>query len=191
MVAGFNPLVRQAFPTGGHSAIEVLSPKSGWSYVDPYLDVLAIGGSAQDIAQTGMFQNLRVYPLTDKFREFGSVLTLPDLLKYRTYGDQLGRLPSATMSMLFGRENEYGLQWELNEVPRARPAELFSVSRRIYVRARYIVSEKASVHHTADADRTLSAGRTVASGWVTTSFVTHPLQLVTSASAAFNQNGFR
>jgi len=174
-VSGFSPRVRVAYPGGGHSAIEVFSPDTRrWSYVDPYLDVFLPGESVESIVRAGKYNDLEIYPVESKFRDLGDSVSLNRLFEYHVYSDSLGRLPTVGMPRLFGRTDDYGLQWKLNTAPVFTAKELFPEEMTIYVRARYVFAGETPVRHFNDF--TPPAGPVTASPWGTMSFTVKPLQ---------------
>jgi hypothetical protein len=168
MVDGFNPLVRLAYPGGGHTAIEALNPATGrWSYVDPYLDILQMNVSARELAAER--RDIKIYNIDPPYSQFGPYLSVGGLFEYRGYFDNQERMPGATMPMLFGREEQYGKQWALHVAPKFAAADLFPHAIRIYVRARYIFAGDKTIRHFNDAyDKYEDV---TATPWAQTSFV--------------------
>lgn len=186
-VAGFNPLVRQAKPGGGHSAIEVYDPDAmTWSYFDPYLGILVPGMSAQKIAYSRDLKDIPIYELYGALPQIDERVTLRDLFRYRIYYDKRARLPMANMPTLFGRETSYGLDWALREAPQFSADQLFPEGGvRIHVRARYIFSDVAPKHYAKPLGQ---PAHIVASPWSVTSFVA-PTPREDRAEAGAPENG--
>lgn len=184
MVAGFNPIMRQIRPAGGHSAIEVLDPAAGrWSYVDPYLDILAPGVAAEQFAGHPV-GNSWIYDVDTSKHDpavFGTHLTLAGLFRYRRYGDVAGRLPMASMLQLAtAGEARYGLDWPLRPAEIAfDPAKDLPETATIHVRGRYVLSDCAIAFRGGCAD---PAAR--ASTWQQASFTIRPRALLAAARAA-------
>ncbi|MCO5092217.1 transglutaminase-like domain-containing protein [Bosea sp. (in: a-proteobacteria)] len=177
-VAGFSPSARVVYPGGGHSAIEVMNPEtSEWSYVDPYLDVLLMDVSAEEIARNKEFERFFVYGIESRFRGFGTSVTLNRLFKYRIYYDKLKRQPTITMSRLFGEEYRYGMTWPLNIAPKFSAEDLFEEKKTIYVRARYIFSGSQQIQYNPEKREPIE-GSVIATEWATTSFEVEPRRLV-------------
>jgi hypothetical protein len=181
-VGGFNPTLRNVYPGAGHASIEVLRSNGDWEYLDPYLDAYSPGTSAA---------NFRDHPLgstvifrVDRKRYASAALpinvTLSDIFKYRIYSDSAHRLPPATMLQLTDGEQQYGQSWPLRLL---KPSEHLNLQRdlpqqfRVYVRGRYIVSKCRVVHDISCADPDARA-----SPWAETSFVVHPIDLLTASS---------
>jgi hypothetical protein len=185
IVAGFNPKLRVIFPDGGHSAIEVLDPESyEWSYVDAYFDILLAGTSAATLAslQRGAAAIPAAWLQKPHHQAiFGKMISLGQLFKYRTYGDQHSRLPMISMLRLNSGagEREYGRGWTLNVVEPQTVDVLFAERRTIYVRARYITAEGHTIQPLGEPPQVLAPSHKVkASPWATTSFEIFPRNLI-------------
>jgi hypothetical protein len=174
-VGGFNPTFRNAYPGGGHAAIEVLNGKK-WEYMDPYLDSYVPGVGIADFSHHPVGNTLIARVDRTKFpsAQFED-LTFANLFRFRMYSDAAGRLPPATMLQLAGAEDQYGRDWELRKIT---PDERLDIDRdlprhvQIHVRARYVVAACA-VSRDACAD---PAAR--ASPWAQASFAIDPLRLL-------------
>jgi len=149
-ISGFNPQARVTYPGGGHSAVEVFDGEA-WSYLDSYLDVLTDGVPAARLGDS-KYADLPIYALPESYHDgpLGTMLTLENLFAYRTYYDKLNRLPAASMLLLEGNEEVYGLQWPLNVAPEWSPRELFADELTIHVRARYIFAGGESLAHVSE-----------------------------------------
>lgn len=171
-VAGFHPVVREIYPGGGHSAIEVHDGR-GWSYLDSYLDIMAPGIPASRLRES-RYGELPVYPLPEEERggRLGSHVTLRELFAYRIYFDKLGRLPTINMFSLGGDEESYGLQWPLELAPEFAPHELFPAQIRIHVRARHLFAGGARIEHVSSP--LPWPQEAMVSPWGQTSFVVKP-----------------
>ena len=173
---GFNPTFRNAYPGGGHAAIEVFNGKK-WEYMDPYLDNHVPGVGITDLSHHPAGNTLIARVNRTKFpsAQFED-LTLANLFRYRMYSDAAGRLPPATMLQLAGAEDHYGLDWELRKIT---PDERLDIDRdlpkhlQIHVRARYIVTACAVSHAVSCADRAARA-----SPWAQASFTIDPVKLL-------------
>ncbi len=143
LVAGFNPVLRQVKPAGGHSAIEVYDRRADrWEYVDSYLDIHVPGVSAERFADHAIGKTW-VYGYPEQFDQttFGDHLDLAGLFRFRLYGDVARRLPMIGMLRLGGDEGRYGLTWPLR-----RTTVIFDPDKdvparvTIHVRGRYVLS---------------------------------------------------
>src|SRR5262249_31603882 len=145
--------------------IEVLEPDRGWSYVDSYLDILLHGTSAEELATSSIREGrIQALPIATSYAQLslGKALTLRRLFKYRSYGDQLTRLPmvSALRLRTSAGEAAYGTTWTLN-IATPRPAEeLFPERQTIYVRARYVLDDRHTIRGPSDETVKLRPGDT-------------------------------
>jgi hypothetical protein len=175
-VGGFDPTFRNAYPGGGHAAIEVLNGKK-WEYMDPYLDNYIPGVGITDFSHHPVGNTLIARVDRTKFPSAQiEDLTLANLFRFRMYSDAAGRLPPATMLQLSGAEDHYGRDWELRKIT---PDERLDIERdlpkhvQIYVRARYIVAACAVSQAVSCADPTARA-----SEWAQASLTIEPLKLL-------------
>jgi hypothetical protein len=175
-VGGFNPTLRNAYPGGGHAAIEVLNEKK-WEYMDPYLDNYVPGVGTTDFSHHPIGNTLIARVDRTKFpsAQFED-LTLANLFRYRMYSDAAGRLPPATMLQLAGAEDRYGRDWEPRKIT---PDEQLDIDRdlpkdvQIHVRARYILAACAVSQGFSCTDRAARASQ-----WAQASFTIDPRKLL-------------
>jgi hypothetical protein len=177
LVSGFNPIVRQAYPAGGHTLLEVRYDDH-WGILDSYLDLFEPDVSARDLASAPLGDRVVFYVDRTRFPDldFPDAVDMKSLFRYRRYGDTATRMPMQSMVELGGEEEEYGLSWKLRqgygmteqEVIEALPGET-----TIHVRARFIDSRCAGEwqRKCGDADAR-------ASEWTVSSFKIAPRQLV-------------
>jgi hypothetical protein len=175
-VGGFNPTFRNAYPGGGHAAIEVLNGKK-WEYMDPYLDHHVPGLGMIDFSHHPVGKALIARVDRSKFpSEQIEDLTLGNLFRYRLYSDAAGRLPPATMFQLVGAEDRYGRDWELRKL---LPDERLDIDRdlpkqvQIHVRARYIATTCVVSQGVSCVDPLASA-----SPWAQANFTIDPVKLL-------------
>jgi hypothetical protein len=174
-IAGFNPLIRQIYPGGGHTAIEVLSPNTNkWSYIDSYLDIYLPGVSGKELINSQLAKKVLVYLISSKYDQtiYGEALYLSDLFLYRQYNDPFGRMAPLTMLQLRGDESLYGLKWDLETVTDYSIEELFPLEIKVFVRGRYIITDGQTVEHASSMKSVSRYYR--ASPWAYGSFVVRP-----------------
>jgi Transglutaminase-like superfamily len=171
MVSGFNPIVRKAYPGGGHSAIEVLIGDQ-WTYVDAFLDVVAHGYSADTLNQSDDYSGLHIFFIDNKtFPEdiYGKSMTLGRLFRYRMYSDLGGRSITHTMVNLGSGCDDYGRSWPLRRLDPGDKVDFAKdllPEREVFVRARYVKSAQPIMH----GGNPSFAVDSPASAWVTKSF---------------------
>jgi hypothetical protein len=187
IVAGFNPKYRVFNATGGHTAIEVYDPRTRtWSYVDAYLDLFLPGRSAQMLAEGNIPESqLRMTEIkASRARSLlGSWMTISSLFKYRTYGDGISRLPTASMLQLQAGpgESEYGRTWALNAAEPQSADSLFPERTTIYVRARYVLAGTRTLQPIESAALPISSSeKPVVSPWAVAKFEIEPRALMAS-----------
>lgn len=189
LVSGFNPKYRVVAPSSGHTALEVFDARTrSWSYLDPYLDVLLSGVSAERLAQDKTARGIPMSSILPQHRPmFGAQLSLAQLFDYRVYGDTLSRLPMTSMLTLRSQRGEarYGTTWELN-VATPRPLdELFPVVLVIHVRVRYLIGSGELVQYAApEPALLLPKAPSRASPWAHASFTVNPRALLSGADGA-------
>ena len=147
LVSGFNPIIREIYPGGGHSAIEVLVDGK-WSFVDAYLDVHAVGKAAKDLTTSDEFAGYHVFAIDNSTypeEKYGKTMTLGKLFRYRMYSDLGGRDVTNSMVNLDGREEEYGLHWELRALQEEEHLDIerdIFETKKLFVRGRFMVSKE-------------------------------------------------
>ena len=173
-VGGFPPKARALLKgNGGHSAIEVLNPRTGkWGYFDPYLDFLAVDVQARDLKDVPLGQT-ETYRLAGRVAApvYKDYVNLGELFTYRLYFDKLRRQRPMSSLQLGGSSDTYGKDWPLNQAPEFARADLFPEEIRIFVRARYGFAGDAGM------ERSQFAGPLVpirVTPWATTSFTVRP-----------------
>ena len=143
-VSGFNPIVRQAYPGGGHTLLEVRY-KDGWGILDTFLDIFDPTVSTRDLESDALGDRI-VYRIDNRrfpASTYGEHLDLKNLFRYRIYADPATRLPPQTMVQLAGQEENYGLSWNLRSgygLTDRMVVDALPVEATIYVRARFIES---------------------------------------------------
>lgn len=170
-VSGFNPIAREVYPGGGHTAIEVWNADTGrWNYLDSYLNLrMSLPVRRADESPKG---DETIYALPPQLHEIlGPDLGLSELFRYRTYFDINGRAPAVHMHAIAGEEATYGMGWDLLVAPQSTAEQLFDDEVRIYVRARYIDTDGEALSQVKALDGVFSQS-------TTTSFVVSPPDLV-------------
>jgi hypothetical protein len=180
LVAGFNPIARQVYPTSGHTILEVRFGER-WGILDSYLDIFEPMVSVEDLAENPLGDKL-IYDIDNsRFPEvtFGDYVDLKGLFRYRTYGDLASRLPMQTMAQLGDAEASYGTRWELRNHGQPDLAQILSVVPKvatIYVRARFVESRCSGGWQVSCSDPNAAA-----SAWNTVSFQISPRSAVMDA----------
>lgn len=147
MVSGFNPVVRKAYPGGGHSAIEVLIDDK-WTFVDAFLDVTSYGYSAETISRSPEHADIHVFFIDNAAfpeAEYGKSMTLGRLFRYRMYSDLGGRNITYTMVNLGSKTDGYGRAWPLRPLlpsERVDYEEDIQPEIELNIRGRFIRSDE-------------------------------------------------
>ncbi|MFC1610912.1 transglutaminase-like domain-containing protein [Myxococcota bacterium] len=188
VVGGFNPIVRTVVPGGGHAALEVLDTSGqGWTYYDPYFDVLLPGVSAAGLEHDAVASSIHVLAIRDTAARTGNDippdfpwgttgedLELSELFRFRQYGDHFGRTGGGLVPMtaLVGSEDSLGADWPLlTPSQRYAATDLFDDSLRIFVRVRVVVTADLTAHWIGEKTDHREPDIRAASDWRITSFV--------------------
>lgn len=144
LASGFNPLIRQYYPGGGHSAIELLIDGK-WSFIDAYLDIQAIGVAASQLASSE-YADYHVFAIDNSRcpeEICGKSMTLGKLFRYRSYSDLGRRNITHSMVNLNGDEGSYGRDWDLRTLGDDERLDLKKdviTKQKLHVRGRYMAS---------------------------------------------------
>jgi hemerythrin-like domain-containing protein len=194
-VGGFNPTTRVFYPGGGHTAIEAWDGET-WIYLDPYCDIVLVGGAAMfassPVGHSHVIQppSIPTIALSPELEKLFHNFTFAELFKYRIYGDKEMRSPMAWMLSLKGSEARqedavayteanYGLDWPLRPSLALKLKPNLPKTLTIYVRARCVVANRPIINmgEVSDfEDQEVSLGP-----WGYTQFTIRPRELYEAA----------
>lgn len=179
MASGFNPILRTKVPGGGHAGMEVINAAGNWEYVDPYVGVHASGVMAKDLSNS-KYGEMRIFKTPPEMvgtYGLSEWVTLGHLFRYRTYYDPAKRVPMARAIRLEPSEQSYAKMLSLRVLSDddiLRPRTDIPKQVKIYVRARYVVSDTCAPNLVLGC----SDREAVASEWTVSDFTISPHDLL-------------